>query len=81
MLIKELTCYEVMNIECCLYRKTKSVFVVLSAISITDISPDTESREEQDGANHFSIQPRMAELWPNLCGDVGEKGDGLFLFL
>ena len=50
-------------------------------ISITDILPDAESREEQDGANHFSIQPKMAELWPNLCGDVGEKGEGPFLLL
>ena len=51
-------------------------------ISITDILPDAESREEQDGANHFSILPRMAELWPNLCGDVGKKGEeGPFLLL
>ena len=51
-------------------------------ISITDILPDTKSREEQDGANHFSIQSRMAELWPNLCGDVGENGEeGPFLLL
>ena len=37
------------------------------------------SREEQDGANHFAIQPTMDELWPSLCGDAGEKEkEGIF---
>ena len=46
------------------------------------ISPDAESREEQDGANHFSVQPKMTELWRYLHGDVGEKKEeGLFLFV
>ena len=35
-------------------------------ISITNISSDAESREEQDGAMHFIVRPTKAELWPNL---------------
>ena len=31
-------------------------------ISITDTSSGAESREEQDGANHFIVQPRMAKF-------------------
>ena len=51
-------------------------------ISITDISPDAESREEQDGANHFVARPTMIELWPTLCKDANENGkERLFLFL
>ena len=42
-------------------------------ILITDISPDAESREEQDGANHFVVQPMMIELWPTLCEDAEKK--------
>ena len=57
-------------------KKSNSVVVVSSAIlkiSINNISPDAESREEQDGANHSSVQPKMTELWQYLHGDVGEK--------
>ena len=54
---------------------------ILKSIDI-DISPDAESREEQDGANHFSVQPKMTKLWPYLRGDVGKKEEeGLFLFV
>ena len=64
--------------------KSNSVFIVLSTIlkiSITNISPDAESRKEQDGANHFSVGLRMTELWQNLCGDVDKKEEeGLLLF-
>ena len=50
-------------------------------ISITNISSDAESREEQDSANHFLVHPKMTELWRYLCGDVGEKEEErLFLF-
>ena len=83
--VKELTCYEAMNIERCLYQKSNSIVVVSSAIlkiSITNISPDAESHEEQDGANHFLVHPKMTELWRYLCVNVGEKKEErLFLFV
>ena len=51
-------------------------------ISITNISPDAESREEQDGTNHFVVRPTMIELWPILCKDANENGkERLLLFL
>ena len=66
-------------------KKSNSVVVVSSAIlkiSITDISPDAESHEEQDGANYFLVHPKMTELWRYLCGDVGEKEEErLYLFV
>ena len=37
-----------------------------SRISITDISSDAESREEQDGWQQNSVRPTTAELWPIL---------------
>ena len=49
-------------------------------ISITDISSDAESCEEQDGAKHFIVRLTMAELWLNLYEDLGEKEEeSLFL--
>ena len=47
-------------------------------MSITDISSDAESREKQDGAKHFIVQPKMAKLWPNLCEDAGKKEEDFF---
>ena len=56
--------------------------VVSSTILKNIDNQDAESREEQDGGNHFSVQPRMTKLWRYLCGDVGEKEEeGLFLFV
>ena len=67
-------------------KKSNLVVVVVSStilkISITDISPDAESHEEQDGANHFLVHPKMTGLWRYLCGDVGKKEEErLFLFV
>ena len=74
-----------MNVELCLYRKINFGLRRVSRhfkILITDISPDAESREEQDGANHFVVRPTMIELWPILCKDANkmEKKDFFYLF-
>ena len=50
-------------------------------ISRTDISSDAESREEQDGTKHFIVRSMMAELWLNLCEDVGEKEEESLLLV
>ena len=50
-------------------------------ILIIDISSDAESRKEQDGAKHFIVQSTMAELWLNLCEDVGEKEEESLLLV
>ena len=50
-------------------------------ISITDISSDAKSREEQDGTNHFIVQLTMAKLWLSLCEDVDEKEEESLLLV
>ena len=48
-------------------------------ISITDISSDAESREEQDGCNQICVRPTTAKLWPNLWAYVSKKDEERFL--
>ena len=47
-------------------------------ILMTNISLDAESCEKQDGTKHFIVQPKMAELWQNLCEDAGKKEEDFF---
>ena len=72
-----------MNVELCLYQKINFGLCRVSRhLLITDISPDAESCEEQDGVNHFVVRPTMIELWPTLCKDANENGkERLLLFL
>ena len=45
------------------------------------ISSDAESREEQDGANHFRIEATMAKLSPNFYADAAKKEKERILLL
>ena len=41
--------------------------------AINNISPDAESREEQNGASRFVIEATTAKLWPLFQTHAGEK--------
>ena len=59
----------------------RSAWAAIFLISITNISSNAESCEEQDGAKHFIVRSTMAELWLNLCEDVGEKEEESLLLV